>query len=276
MNEFRADLHCHTTVSDGTFTPREILQEAKRLGLSGLSITDHDTVDAYSVAIPYAQELGVDLVSGVEFSTDHLGTMVHVLGYGFNTEHPSITKLCEYHKKRRIERFLEMLHLLQREGFELQEADFDLLDGTIGRPHLAKGLVDGGHVRSISEAFNKYLGDDKCCYVSAQTISTEDTLKVIHEANAFAVIAHPHLMKNQNVLLDLLKLPFDGIEGYYARFAPAQEKRWVQIGAYRGWLITGGSDFHGETKPNIPLGCSWVGSELFDRLQQRYQENLHV
>lgn len=276
MSDFRADLHCHTTASDGTMTPREILQEAKKCGLSGLSITDHDTVDAYVEAIPYAEEIGVRLVPGVEFSTDFMGNTVHILGYSFNPDNPVIVSLCDYHKKRRVDRFLKMLERLQAEGFDLKETAFDLNDGTIGRPHLAKGLMDGGYVRSVAEAFNKYLGDGKCCYVSAETISTEKTLQAIHEANAFAVIAHPHLIKNQETLLGLLKLPFDGIEGYYARFAPSQEKRWVQIGEYRGWLITGGSDFHGTVKPNIPLGCSWVRSELFDTLQKRYEENLHV
>lgn len=273
MSDFRADLHCHTTVSDGTQTPEQVVLEAKRCGLSGLSITDHDTIDAYASAIPVAKDAGIELVSGVEFSTKHMGVSVHVLAYGFSLSNPSILSICEYHKERRSSRFLEMLGLLSDKGFVLDNDQFDLNDGTIGRPHLAKALLEKGYVQSIKEAFNKYLADEKCCYVASKTMSTEETLQVIREANAFSVIAHPHLIKNQDVLLDLLKLPFDGIEAYYARFAPSQEKQWVRIGEHRGWLITGGSDFHGDNKPNIPLGCSWVGHELFYQLKQRFEEN---
>lgn len=274
MNQFRADLHCHTTASDGALSPREILEEAKRCGLSGLSITDHDTVEAYSQAIPYAEEIGIALVSGIEFSTQHLRETVHVLSYAFSIEHPAILDLCSYHKKRRIDRFLKMLKRLRESGFNLREEDFDLADGSIGRPHLAIQMVAKGYAQSISEVFEKYLGDGKSCYVSAETLSTEETLRIIREANGFSVIAHPHLVKNNNVILSLLKLPFDGIEAYYARFRPPQEARWVKIGKHRGWLITGGSDFHGAAKPDIPLGCSWVGAEVFDILQKRYSQNV--
>ncbi|MEM1282190.1 MAG: PHP domain-containing protein [Chlamydiota bacterium] len=274
MSEFRADLHCHTTASDGTLNPQEIIEEAIRCGLKGLSITDHDTIEAYHEAAPAAMEMGIELIPGVEFSTEYMGSNVHVLAYSFNTRHPSIIKLCEYHKERRVKRFFKMLEKLQEKGVHLKETDFDLNDGSIGRPHLAKSMIAGGYVRSVPEAFKKYLGDDQPCYVNPETISTEETIKIIHEANAYAVIAHPHLINNQNTLLGILELPFDGIEAYYARFSPSQEKRWVKIGEYRGWLITGGSDFHGNTKPNLPLGCSWVRSESFNQLKQRYQENL--
>lgn len=274
MNHFRADMHCHTTASDGTFTPREILQEAKRCGLGGLSITDHDTVAAYPEAIRYAADLEIALISGAEFSTEHLGESVHVLCYAFHLEHPSIAALCDYHKKRRVVRFLKMLKKLQDHGFALKEEEFDMADRSIGRPHLAMGLVAKGYAASISEVFHNYLGDGKSCHVPSETLSTAETLRIIREANGLAIIAHPHLIRNQKVLLELLKLPFDGIESYYARFTPVQEKRWVKIGEHRGWLITGGSDFHGKTKPDIPLGCSWVGAALFEKLQDRYRENL--
>lgn len=275
MSEFRADLHCHTTSSDGTLTPKEIVDEAIRVGLQGLSITDHDTVDAYKTAIPYAEQKGIELISGVEFSTQHLGENIHILGYSFQVDHPKIVELCQFHKNRRVDRFFSILKLLQEKGFPLQEVDFDLTDGSIGRPHLARALMQGGYVSSIKEAFRLYLGDGKNCYVSCPSLSTEETIQVIKEAKGFAVLAHPQLVTKQPVLLDLLQLNFDGIEAYYANMPPQREKPWEKIGKHRDWLITGGSDFHGANKPHISLGASWVGEEIFDQLKMRYKENCH-
>lgn len=273
MKSFRADMHCHTTASDGTFTPRELLLEAKRVGLQGLSITDHDTIDAYQEALPIAEEIGIELIPGIEFSTVHMGSTIHILAYGFSLADPAIIDLCSYHKKRRKARFFQMLKLLEEKGFALDIEQFDLEDGTIGRPHLAKAMMDKGFVSSVKEAFKNYLGDGCSCYVPSNGVTTARTLGVIKEANALSVIAHPHLVKDRTALNDLFQMPFDGIEAYYARFDPSKEECWIKIGKERRWLITGGSDFHGATKPSIPLGASWVDEEIFSSIQARYREN---
>ena len=122
----------------------------------------------------------------------------------------------------------------------------------------------------MQEAFKVYIGDNKPCYIHAPPFTTEDTLKVIHEAQGLAVIAHPHLIKNNRIFQSLLQLDFDGIEGYYCRFPKREDGRWVRIGEERGWIVTGGSDFHGSIKPGLRLGCSWVGEDVYKNLQQHY------
>jgi len=270
---FQADLHCHTTCSDGTSSPKEIIMAAKAADLQGLSITDHDTIEAYETAFTFAEEYGVRLLPGVEFSTTHKHTSVHVLAYSFDVENLNIKQFCKDHFDRRQERMLQMIELLAKQGIHLSVEEVFKGASTIGRPHLAKALIKKGVVKDLREAFRDYLGDGKSCFVPSNTVSTEDTIKIIHEANAFAVIAHPHLVNDQNILLDILKMDFDGIEGYYARFQPHQEKVWVKIGQEKKWIVTGGSDFHGTIKSHIPLGCSWVEEKTFQILYDRFLEN---
>lgn len=138
-------------------------------------------------------------------------------------------------------------------------------------------MIKKGYVQSVQEAFHLYIGENKPCYapgVSKYTV--EKTIEKIHEAKGLAVIAHPHLIEDGKIVNALLSMPFDGIEGYYARFSPEQEERWIKVGKRKGWLITGGSDFHGEIKPNNPLGCSWVGEETFNVLYELFRKNQNI
>ena len=139
----------------------------------------------------------------------------------------------------------------------------DNLKHTIGRPHIAQAMKRKGYVSSIQEAFHKYIGDGRPCYASGGYFSVEETLDIIHQAKGLAVIAHPHLIVKTHTVHDLLEMPFDGIEGYYARFPFRQNERWIKIGMNKNWIITGGSDFHGDIKPNIDLGMSWTPQETF-------------
>lgn len=273
-NEFRADLHCHSTCSDGTLTPEELVVLAREVGLSGLAITDHDTVDAYDTVLAAAKAVDFPLVVGAEFSASDEGSSVHLLGYGFRLRHPAIQELCRRHAARRENRNRKMLELLAKEGMPVDEGELaGEQSHTIGRPHIAMAMVRRGYVSTVKEAFDRYLGDKKCCYARGEAITADETIQAIHDAGGYAVIAHPHLIKNEQLILRLLKKPFDGLEGYYAKFYPRQEERWVKIAKNRQWLITGGSDFHGSVKPDIPLGSSWVGEETFKLLHQKSVEN---
>lgn len=260
--DFRADLHCHSTCSDGTLTPQALVALAVEKRLTGLSITDHDTIDAYALAGPEAEKLNLSLLHGVEFSCSHLNTSVHVLAYAFSLTRAPLLELCHAHIERRERRNALVLEKLAELGMPLEKEDI-LGSNRPGRPHIALAMVKKGYVESIEQAFHKFLGDGKPCYVQGKTFSVEETIEIIHASGGFAVIAHPHLMKNQAVLLELLKMKFDGIEGYYARFHASQHERWVKIAQHRNWIITGGSDFHGSNKTQNALGSSWVGEETF-------------
>lgn len=263
--QFRADLHCHTTCSDGSLTPKEIIAHAKAVGLSGLSITDHDTVAAYEEALPAAEQVGLKLGIGIEFSSQEGDLSVHILGYNFILYHPEILRLCAEHRDRRLERNRLILQKLKERKMPLDEAF--LHEGfVVGRAHIAMKMVENGYVKTISEAFQRFLGDGKPCFAAGRSISTDETLRVIHAAKGKAFIAHPHHLPSGSRLRKLLDKPFDGIECYYSRFFPHQEKQWINLAKERNLLISGGSDYHGVVRPDVPLGCSWVDEATFNKI----------
>lgn len=271
---FRADLHCHSTCSDGSMTPRDLVFHAKEIGLRGLSITDHDNVRAYSEAIQAAEEAEIWLGTGVEFSSVHAGKSVHILGYDIDHEDPSLLQFCERHVIRRRERNRAIVSRLAERDMPIDEAFLDsLLDSgvPVGRPHIALQLVEKGYVKNVQEAFDLYLGDKKCCFDPGSPISSVETIEVIHNAGGKAFLAHPHFLKNSRIVSTLLLLPFDGIECYYSRLPAEKEAKWVRIASQRNLLMSGGSDFHGVIKPAIPLGCSWVNEVTFDKIFERHR-----
>lgn len=275
MIEFRTDLHCHSTCSDGTLTPTEIVHLAYEKKLSGLSITDHDTIAAYEEALPVADSCKIPMVTGAEFSAVHEKTNVHILAYSFSSQSALIQDFCRMHCQRRTLRNQIILDLLASKGMPIDEHELgkSTPSAIIGRPHIAIAMIKKGYVKTIQEAFHSYIGEGKPCYFPGEKISVEETLDYIHQAKGLAVIAHPHLINNTKIIRGLLDLNFDGIEAYYGRFPPSEHERWVKIGARKGWVITGGSDFHGAIKPNLPLGCSWTNEETFSILYRHYLQN---
>ncbi|MCC5831865.1 MAG: PHP domain-containing protein [Chlamydiales bacterium] len=267
---FRADLHCHSTFSDGTDTPEALIRLAVEAGLSGLSITDHDTLAAYPAAIVCARQHNLRLLPGVEFSASHQGNPIHILAYAFSVEAEALKSLCERHRCRRLDRNRKILEKLRGLGIAVHENELGAEGATIGRPHIANVMLKKGIVSSIKEAFDRYLGEGKRAYDPGDSLSVIETLDAIHAARGVAVIAHPHLIKRRRLIRYILELPFDGIEAYYARFSPQLEREWIQIGIEKKWIITGGSDYHGGNKPFNLLGSSWVGEETFDRLYAHY------
>lgn len=279
MNNFRADLHCHTNCSDGSLKPAELIQLAADQGLKGLSITDHDTIAAYEEAVPAAKDKNIQLISGVEFSTVHRHVSIHLLAYSFPLDSPPILKFCQDQQKIREERNLAILDLLDSYQMPLEPEDFpeDFFSShsnySFGRPHIAMAMKKRGYVKSIQQAFHEFIGDGRPCYVAGKRFSVEESLEIIHAGKGLAVIAHPHLIDNPSVLKDLLSMNFDGLEGYYSRFNLSENERWIKIGKRKGWIIVGGSDFHGDIREHIALGCSWVGEETFQLLKDHYEVN---
>lgn len=269
---YRADLHCHSTCSDGTYTPIELLHLAKNVGLSALCITDHDTLDAYTEeTYKEAENLQIKLFMGVEFSSRYLGHNIHILGYGV-TQSNSILEFCKRHVKRRKDRNLAILQKLKRLSFPIEEEELYQIGLTrvIGRPHIAQIMVEKGYVNSIQDAFDRYLGDSRCCYVIDDSFTAQETIDQIHEAHGKAFLAHPHVIRKTQIITSLLALNFDGIECYYSLLDPAQEKKWLKIAHEKNLLISGGSDFHGTVKPQIQLGCSYVDENAVEKIFNRH------
>lgn len=269
--DFRADLHCHTTCSDGTDNPKELLDFAKQAGLSGLSITDHDTLDAYTPKVfEHAQNLGLRLGTGIELSSRHLDQSVHILGFGFDPKSEVLVDFCKQHQARRYERNRAMCIKLEKMGMPI--GDGWLLDEAgipkkgIGRPHLAMRMIERGYVTDVREAFSRYLAEGKPAFVLSAFFGALETINKIHAAGGKAFIAHPHLIKHKKLVKALLAMPFDGIECYYGNFHGSQEKIWIDRAHEKGWMISGGSDYHGSIKPETQLGASYVSEEVFNHI----------
>jgi 3',5'-nucleoside bisphosphate phosphatase len=274
-NRFRADLHCHSVCSDGSDTPLELLLLAKKADLSGLSITDHDTIEAYTPELFHsAQELGIQLLAGVELSTEIDDQTIHILGYGFDLASPQLISFLDEMQKRRNTRNRAILQKLAAKNIIVTDEELATLvthgmKKTIGRPHIASIMVKKGYVRTIQDAFIYYLSEGTPYYVPGFKFTPSDAIQVIHEAKGKAVLAHPHYIQKGRLLNTLLSLPFDGIECYYGSLQEHQERPWVKIATDRNWIATGGSDYHGQFRPRITLGCSWVNEATFNSIYQK-------
>ncbi len=273
---FRADLHCHSLYSDGSLSPNQLIDLAKERNLQGLSLTDHDTFEGFFAGVAYAKEVGLRWMPGIEISTEFEGHNIHLLGYCFDVNDQELSTLCLKLKNDRKIRNRGILGLLAKMGISIDEEELLKIGdkGSVGRPHIAQILLQRGLVTSINQAFKKYLGEYKPAYYKTKRLQIEEAIKAIQKAGGLAVLAHPHLIRDINLVDKLLKLPLDGLESFYSRFPRSQEEKWIQIANDKGWIKTGGSDFHGAPKPEIRLGISWVGEETFNFMWDKWKTKL--
>lgn len=264
--EFRADIHCHSHCSDGSDPPLVLLQLAKQAGLQGLSITDHDTMDAYTPELyAEAKKLGIRLLSGIEISSEFEDISVHILGYGYDLDSPSLRAFLVEMQKRRRERNRAILQKLEHRKMPISEEELKAFatERTLGRPHIAQLMVKKGYVQTTKDAFDRYLREGALCYAPGIKYTPEEVIEEIHRAHGKAVLAHPHFYKKGAFLRTLLRLPLDGIECYYGNLAKELEAPWLNLAREKGLIATGGSDYHGEFKAHIALGSSWVNEATF-------------
>ncbi|MCD7894458.1 MAG: PHP domain-containing protein [Erysipelotrichaceae bacterium] len=260
------DLHCHSTYSDGTCTPLEILELAQQLDLHQLAITDHNGINGALNAKKIIQEKNLDInfVIGCELSVDYYNREVHLLGY-FNIQQDHFDSLLEFIEEGRKEKLrsqLVMIEKLNHMGLSMSYEEIkDMFPNTvINRVHMCKVLMDKGYISSVNEGFDKYLGEGKPCYESKKCGSLEKAVEAIHHENGKAVLAHPfqYVDKDMEVYLsDALSL-LDGIECFHPSANHQQSLELLDICQRYHLISTGGSDFHGDNKPNIQLGCQNV------------------
>lgn len=255
------DLHTHSTESDGTLTPQELMQLASDIGLSAIALTDHDTVGGLSKAKPVAESLGIELVPGIELSTDYNGTEVHMLGFYIDDTNPAfLKKLQEFIDSRNL-RNEKMAFLLQKEGLSITLEDLyrEYPGSVITRAHFARYLVEHGYVKDRDTVFRKYLGDNCRCYVPREKITPFEAIDLIHLGGGLAFFAHPVLCHMNHDRLrffvrDLKEAGLTGMEAVYSMNSPGDERNMKKLAQEFDLLISGGSDFHGENKPYIHLG----------------------
>ena len=255
------DLHTHSTESDGTLTPQELMYHAKEIGLSAIALTDHDTTNGIAKARSAAEKLGLELVPGIELSTDYQGQEVHILGYYIDENNSNFHARLQDFIDGRDKRNQKMVSLLQQEGFDItiEALSHEYPDSVITRAHFARYLVEHGYVKNRETVFARYLGDNCRCYVPREKITPFEAIKLIQTGDGLAFFAHPVLchMNYDRLRLfinDLKDAGLAGIEAIYSMNTPGDERNMLKIASEFDLLISGGSDFHGENKPHIHLG----------------------
>ena len=267
MDNRIVDLHVHSTESDGTFTPTEVIAEAKKAGLSAIALTDHDTATGIRKAMGAAKEAGIELIPGIELSTAYTfpgkkqEKEIHIVGLYINPDDPELLKMTAEFRECRDKRNEKMIAALQEEGFPItMEALLaENTDSVITRANIARFLYEHGWIKSVSEAFDKYIGDGCRCYVGRFKVSPMEAVSLIKRTGGIAILAHPllyHLGVEQLQLLidDLKAVGLDGIEAIYSTYTTGEEQLVKRIAKENKLLISGGSDFHGANKPYIHLG----------------------
>ncbi len=259
------DLHMHSTYSDGSQTPEQLILEAKAKGLSAIALTDHDTIDGIPEFMALGETHGITTVPGVEISVDtklpNNGHM-HILGLLVDPYSESLKNTLSFLLKERNERAQRIIRKLTENGVDItmQELLDEAGEGAIGRPHVAKILVRKGVVSSIQEAFDIWLAKGKPAYMDKTKLGESDAIKMIHDAGGLAIMAHSHLMhydtfaEARDKLLELKELGLDGFEVYYSGMPTEYTEGLLALAESHGFAISGGSDYHGDNKPGIFMG----------------------
>ncbi|MBI4674644.1 MAG: PHP domain-containing protein [Chloroflexi bacterium] len=267
----RVDLHAHTTVSDGEHSPEELVEIARARQVAYLGIADHDTVAGIARAVAAAQRAGdLEIIPGVEFSTDWEKREIHVLAYLVDYVEPQTVALAARFREGRLGRAQKMLAKLDALGVPVE---FDAVaaiagDAAIGRPHVARALLEAGHVATLQEAFDKYLASDKPAYVEYASASPFQAVEMIRAVGAVPVLAHP--LEVTRIVPALVKAGLVGLECYYAQYDEHQQRELVDLAKQYGLLQTGGSDFHGLHRMGhmSALGEVNVPMEVVEKLKQ--------
>ncbi len=277
MNKERKkiDLHMHTTASDGSSTPEELVKTCAELGLETIAVTDHDNTSAVDAAKEAALQYSLDVVPGIEISTYRGEAEYHILGYFIDTENDSLLGLTEAIIQSRIDRTHEMVDKLTEMGYPIEFSDVKKFATgvSIGRPHVARALVERGYVDEIGDAFtDQFIGGGGDAYVEKKKVLPLEAIQVILKAGGVPVIAHPHLI-NHGKALDkeeiarLKDAGLKGVEVYQTKHDEKTTLKYKKIAEELDLIITGGSDYHGENSPGILPGDKGMSREEFVKLQ---------
>jgi 3',5'-nucleoside bisphosphate phosphatase len=279
------DLHIHTTASDGTFTPEQVISHAHQLKLKAIAITDHDTVAGSKEALRNGIPPSLGFLTGVEISSTPppfypgFGSF-HLLGYSIRLDDPNLNRTLEKLQQARKNRNPAIITRLNELGISitLDEVRKEAGEGQLGRPHIAQLMVKKRVVASIDAAFDQFLGTGKPAYVDKQRIECFKAIEIILAAGGVPVLAHPGLLdfKDENQLEELIgklkKAGIQGVEVYYSGHTPDQTRLFAELAKRHDLLMTGGSDFHGAIQPEIEMGSGQgdliVPFELFEKLIQ--------
>lgn len=270
----KIDLHTHSTVSDGQYTPTELIRLAKHANLEVIALTDHDTVDGIKEAREAAGQLGQPFIAGIEIST-RKEEEIHMVGLGIDEDYPALLAETKKLMEDRANRGVVITEYLRELGISVDYEEVKAMagEGSVGRPHFAQYLQKHGYVRSRQEAFDRYLNTPSFHKVTDRILPPpEEAIELIHLSGGKAVLAHPGLLKmgksrQEDFICRLKKCGLDAIEAYYSKYSKAQEKYYRDLAKRYDLKISVGSDFHGEkVKPDVKLGMEPEELQIIDRL----------
>ena len=267
------DLHCHSTFSDGSLTPEQLVEEAGRIGLAALALTDHDTVAGLPRFLAAGAGRALRLVPGVELSVDCAHGVMHMLGYWMDVAHPELVRQMEWIRNGRDMRNRTMLDKLNALGFAMTWDEVQAAAGedVVGRPHFGQVMIQKGYAKDKNEVFDKWLGDGKPGYADRPRLTAEAAVALIRQAGGVAVLAHPftlHIPRDDlaALLAQLAAAGLAGVECYYSEHSAELTKEYLVLARKASLVPTGGSDFHGEVSPGIRLGVGFGGLNVPDEI----------
>lgn len=272
MRRGGADLHVHTSYSDGFYAPGEVVALAAEAGLTHLAVTDHDTVAGLSEAAAEADEVGIGLIPGIELSVEHEDQDFHLLGYWVDPDHAGLIDHLVKVESLREERVRQILTSLHRLGVVV---DYDQVEQcavgskTLGRPHVARAMVADGWVSSVPEAFARYLRVGAPAYVAKLPLDPKTALRILRDAGAVPVLAHPGTYRLNGVFRLFLEGGLQGIEVEHPAHTPRQVEGFLRLAERHGLVATGGSDFHGGDISDCGIGTRRVSIQVLDELAAR-------
>lgn len=275
------DLHVHSTASDGSLTPRQVVMQAKADGLRAIALTDHDTVAGLDEALAAGREFGLEVIPGIEISAHHEPGSMHILGYFIDHYADGLQQQLTILQQARAARNPNIIAKLQALGVAITMAEVEAMagGGQLGRPHIAQVLVRKGYARDFQDAFDRFIGNHAPAYVKKFRFPPAEAIKMIREAGGLAVLAHPFTLEYGSpqqlyaILQELKSYGLAGVEVFYPEHTPEQQELYQRLAAALELLPTGGSDYHGEIKPQVQLGQVGQGRhlpyEILERLRQR-------
>lgn len=275
----RLDLHLHTTHSDGSFTPTEVVGFAHKAGVTALAITDHDITTGVPEAIIAGQQLGIEVIPGIEISSIFGESELHILGYFLDWQDTKLRERLTTLRESRHRRNPKIIERLQALGIDITYDEVRTRAGTdsVGRPHIARVLMEKEVVTSAKEAFDRFLAEGKPAYVPRDLPSPAEAIQWIKAAKGLAVLAHPTWVRTTDgMLTDLVRQlkadGLDGVEVHYSTHTARQTREYLAMAKQLGLLTTGGSDFHGLTKPDIEVGIGKGTLHIPDSLLHKLKD----
>ena len=275
----RIDLHLHTTHSDGSLPPAEVVTLAHEAKVSALAITDHDITTGLPEAMAAGERLGIEIIPGIEVSSRYGESELHVLGYFLRWKDDLLNQRLTTLRESRHRRNPQIVERLQALGIDITYEEVRAVAGSdsVGRPHIARVLMDKKVVTSAKEAFDRFLANGKPAYVPRDLPTPAEAIRWIKDAGGLAVMAHPTWVKTvQGTLTDLTRelkdAGLDGVEVHYSTHTPKQTREYLDLAKTLGLLVTGGSDFHGLTKPDIDVGIGRGSLHVPDHLLSKLKE----